>query len=76
MMLTSVVCPPCTNGTKAAPPETIGTVEAPLTSGGACAAAGWEKARQIATHVARQSDRHDAAGHTLEILILNGIVTT
>src|ERR1700732_2973229 len=65
MMLTSVVCPPWTKGTKATPPETTGTVGVPLASGA------WAKAC-----VDRQNDRQNRANHRAFGVSLNVVMTS
>jgi hypothetical protein len=68
MMLTSVVCPPWTKGTKATPPETTGTVDVPLASG-ACAKACVDSQNDS------QNDRQKAAKHRAMRMGLNVVFT-
>jgi len=73
MMLTSVVCPPWTMGTKATPPETTGTVGVPLASGAwAKASVDWQNDSQND----RQNDRQNAANHRAFGVSLNVVMTS
>src|ERR1700675_4121797 len=73
MMLTSVVCPPWTKGTKATPPETTGTGGVPLASG-AWATAGVD--RHVDRHNDRQNDRRNDANHRALRVSLNVGITS